>query len=366
MTVLVAGALVAVPASIAQGAPGGGGKPDNPGQGQGGGGGGGNSGGNSGNSKNPKGNLYSDLWVIARNASGVPITVSYTVAGENGTETSTCVQPITFNGGVGFPALSGPDLYPYDSPAYLIPLAGDEAPALDLEPCDVLPEYAAYVSEVDLGRLNLGRSPERVLSKQLGDVEVFLAGGPASLDASGRLVVNDVALDSPLANLAAYQSILETGWIGGTPVPTVDLGPLALTAAMVAAGSPKEDFTITVDTVQYLNRILNIPAQSTWGEVTPTLPSNTGERFLDYSGFAYDRSAAFPGCVTYVDPADGYTEKTAHLTDLVPFAGSSTGSGIDGYVGLAEDARDVLVWVHGMGVLVLAVDPITTSDLCTE
>ena len=365
MTVLVAGALVAVPASIAQGAPGGGGKPDNPGQGQGGGGGG-NSGGNSGNSKSPKGNLYSDLWVIARDAGGVPITVSFTVAGEDGEETSTCVQPITFDSTAGFPVLSGTGVYPYDSSAYLIPLAGLEAPALDLEPCEVLPEYAGYVSEVDLGRLNLGRSPERVLSKQLGDVELFLAGGPASLDASGRLVVNEVALDSPLANLAASQSILETGAIGTTAVPAVDLGPLALTAAMVAAGSPKEDFEITVDTVQYLNRILNIPAQSTWGEVTPTLPSATGERFLDYTGFAYDRSTAFPGCVTYVDPADGYAEKTAHLTDVVPFAGSSTGSGIDGYVGLAEDARDVLVWVHGMGVLVLAVDPITTSSLCTE
>ncbi len=366
MTVLLAGALVAVPASVAQGAPGGGGKPDNPSQGQGNPGG--NSGGNSGNSKNPKGNLYSDLWVIARDARGVPITVTYTVTGEEGEETSTCVQPITFDGTTGFPALTGTDVYPYQDTARLIPLAGEDAPALELEPCEVLPEYAGYVNETDLGRLNLGRSPERVLSKQLGDVELFLAGEPASLDASGRLVVNDVALDSPLANLAAYQAILETGSIGTTAIPAVDLMPWEMTAAMLAAGAPKEDFEINVDVVQYLNRILTIPNLEPNNGILGTLPvGDTGEAFLDFSGLSYERSATFPGCVTYVDPADGYNEVTSSLQTVVFKGDAGTPrQGIDAYVNLAEDARDVLVWVHAMGILVLDVDPITTSDLCTS
>jgi hypothetical protein len=362
LTALVAVMLIVVPASIAQGAQGGG-KPDNPGSGQG------NSGGHSGKANNPKGNLYSDLWVIARDDRGVPITVTYEIRGEGDEpETATCVQPITFDGSAGFTPLTGSNVYPYDATAYLVPLVGTSDP--ELEPCDVRADAVSYVSEVDLGRLNLGRAPERVLTKQLAEVLIFLNSGELGLDSSGRFihVGTDETLDSPLANLALYQAVLENGPTGELSAVDNEAGlgldPLELTAAAFAAGAPKEGFEITVDTIQYLNRILNIPTQTGWGEVMPVLTGDTGEQFLNYAGFAYDRSAMFPGCVTYVDPLDGYTEKTSYLKDVVPFEGDVTSSGIDGYASLAEDARDVLVWVHDMGALVLDVDPITAEDVC--
>jgi hypothetical protein len=371
MAAVAAALLVVVPASVAQGAPGGGGRPDNPGQGQGQGGG------KPDGAGSKKGDAYSDLWVIARDVDGVPITTQFTVEGE----TVTCVQPITFSDLSANPdvvQLAGANVYPYDlthgDMPYLIPLVGEAAPELEMEPCDVDPAYLTEVSEVDLGRLNLGRSPEKVLAKQLRDVQTFLNSGEVALDASGRFVLvgTDLTLDSPLANLAVYQSVLETGLIqtpeSPMPVPDVDLDELQLTATALAAGSPKEDFEITVDTVAYLNRILGIPVDTAWAEVMPVLPNVagwTGETFLNYGGFAYDRADFFPGCVDYYDISTGTEREGVPLTTVVPFAGAATGSGVDGYVRLAEDARDVLVWVHARGENVHAVDPITQDGLCS-
>ena len=72
--------------------------------------------------------------------------------------------------------------------------------------------------------------------------------------------------------------------------------------------------------------------------------------------------------MTFNDPTDGYKEKTLPLEDVVPFDGSAAQDrfGIDGYAHFAEDARDVLVWIHYLGLLVQDFDPITTDDLCTS
>jgi hypothetical protein len=364
LTVLVAVLLIAVPASLAQGAPGGGpGKPPDAGNGSGGNGGGGQ-----GNPGNKLGDLYADLWVVARDVSGVPETIE--LWGEM------CLRPITdrsFEDAVE--VHSG---YPYEPDMYYIPLVG-QLPTLmaededEIEPCDVQADYVGYVDEVELGRLNLGRSPERVLSKQLRDVEIFLTSGTIGLDASGRFTrsVDDVVvqtLDSPLANLAAYQSILESeepAMIGNVPVSGdqglgLPLSDWQLTAAQFAAAAPKEDFVITVDTAQYLNRILGIPL------VTPRTTINDedlGERFLDYPGSMYTRSAMFPGCVEWYPIGSG-TLMNERLADVALGGGELTGSGIDGYVKFAEDAHQVLVFLHALGDNVQRVDSITESGVC--
>lgn len=354
LALVVAVLLLLVPAAIAQGAPGGGpGKPPDTGNG---GGGGGNP------NKGPGqklGDLYADLWVVARDIDGVPVTTE--LGGE------TCLQPITdvwFDG-----AQSVASGYPYATTMYYIPLVGELSTLMaededELEPCDVQADYAYLVEEVDLGRLNLGRAPERVLRKQLGDVELFLNSGDIALDASGRFTrsIEDVVvqtLDSPLANLAAFQSILNTGMIGSTAVPSVDLTTLELTAAQLAAGAPKEGFVITVDTVQYLNRILGIPQDTTY---MPTI-ATADETFLSFSGFSYTRSATFPGCVEWY-PIGSSELVNAQLADVALGGGDMTGSGIDGYVKFAEDAHQVLVYLHALGDNVQQVDPITKSDVC--
>ncbi len=291
LALIVAALLLLTPAAIAQGAPGGGpGKPDGVGNG---GGGGGNPNKGPGNKL---GDLYADLMVIARYVDGTPIV-----------DQEKCLRPIWHpEPGEEVPVdftevpstVNSKAVYPYAQTEYYIPLVWEEVPVAssavtaeaededELEPCDVQADYLGYVEEVDLGRLNLGRSPDRVLNKQLGDVEIFLTSGATiGLDASGRFtrIVDEVVvqtLDSPLANMAAYRSILKSlpATIGEVPVLGlgVDLTDWELTAAQFAAAAPKEDFVITVDTAQYLNRILGIP------NATPrdTLyEANLGRRF---------------------------------------------------------------------------------------
>ncbi len=322
---------------------GGGNRPDNPGQSTGKG----------------KGSVYADLMVIARDSDGVPIL-----------DVNGCVQPITTDSAIGVPVFSATDLYPYDSAVYAVPLAGTSPVALaeeedELEPCDPLLEYASYVSEVDLGRLNLGRSPERVLAKQLSDVVTALSGATVTLDASGRLVADGVTTDSPLQNLTVLQSILETGMVG--PLNPASWGlPLdswELTATALAAGAPKEDFVITVDTVQYLNRILSIPSDTDWAG---TLPPVNGEEFLDFRGLgSYDRASTFPGCVNWNQEIFPGKTPTSIMSEVFSDVANSATGNIDAYVQLAEDAHKVLVWVHAQGILIDSVDPITAdSNLC--
>ncbi|MGA7687903.1 MAG: hypothetical protein WCA29_01575 [Jiangellales bacterium] len=364
LTILVAVLLVAVPATLAQGAPGGGpGKPPGAGNGNGGGG----NGGGKANPGNKLGDLYADLMVIARHADGTPITATF------GAET--CVLPIT-PANTGYP-VDDPGAYPYAPTMYYIPLVGqlpvvaaEEEDEDELEPCDVQAEYADLVEEVDLGRLNLGRAPERVLTKQLRDVQVFLTSGDIGLDASGRFTrsIDDVVvqtLDSPLANLAAYQSIFKTsppGTIGTIPVSGLEvaLTDWQLTAAQFAAASPKEDFVITVDTAQYLNRILGIPGDTPRATL---YDADLGEEFLDYAGFSYTRSAMFPGCVQWY-PIGSNELMSGSLANVALDGGELTGTGIDGYVKFAEDAHQVLVYLHALGDNVQAVDNITENGVC--
>lgn len=365
----VAALLMAGAAPSAVGAPGGDpGKPPDAGQGPGGGNGGGPGGGNPNPGKSQgKGALYADLMVIARDASGVPILDG------NG-----CYQPITADSSIGVAAMPTAGLYPYGYDVFPVPLVGSAVAAMaededELEVCDPLNEYyAGFVSEVDLGRLNLGRSPEKVLLKQLDDVVSALDGAAVTVDASGRLVADGTTVDSPLQNLTIYQSILETGLVGGLDPTAWPLHEWGLTAAALAAGSPKEGFVITVDTVQYLNRILAIPADAEIGAIFPAnLSDDTGEKFLNFQSVpAYSRTATFPGCVAWnqeIFPGKAPTSIMAEVfgTTANPGGEENTSLGnVHAYVQFAEDAHQVLVWIHAQGVLLDSVDPILEPGTC--
>jgi len=382
LMVLVAVLLIAVPASLAQGAPGGGpGRPPDAGNG---GGGGGNP------NKGPGqklGDLYADLWVIARDDTGLPMTID--LLGE------TCLRPITDTYLVDREVPGDPGMYfiPLVGEAYT-PSAGDAVVALseddELAPCDVDPAYLLEVDEVDLGRLNLGRAPVRVLDKQLGDVVSTLFGTNVTnviMDASGRYVAVEgevqTTLDSPLANLAVYQEILKTLTIDGYPPPEFPsdqsalgrpLTPWEITAAALAAGAPKEGFEITDDTVQYLNRILAVPAGAEEHGGMPVLETTVlGESFLDFDSMpAYTRSAMFPGYINYYPPGQGATCVSIlnHVfTDGADgyVEASEPNGGLAAYVQFAEDARKVLVAVHGIGeAYLIGVDCIgsNSGEIC--
>ena len=119
-----------------------------------------------------KGDLYGDLYVILRDANGVPIL---SAAG--------FVQPI-------------------DKDGNLIPLDAEGAP-IDL----------TLALPVEFSRLSAGRSPNQVLDQRAEEVLTLLNSATAiTTDAAGRLVVTTASgtstIDAPLENLAIYVALM--------------------------------------------------------------------------------------------------------------------------------------------------------------
>lgn len=264
-----------------------------------------------------KGDLFGDMVIILRDANGVPILTP-----------EGYVQPLDANGNP-------------------IPLNAEGDP---VDP--------TLVVEVELGRLNVGRSPSKVLSKSLSSAVTTLNDATAiSFDSAGRFVVTidgvQKTIDSPLENLALYQVILNTGTI-----PNLDTSALNLlstvapnlidgvrttqdlaSAAVFLAGSADKTGTIKVDTVVYMNSILRVDG---------TIVQN-GTEYIDYSTYSYDRASTYTGTVTYLKAVgDGtYVTVTEPIMTAV-FSGvtySST-SGVTGYAQAVDDALQVIEFVH--------------------
>ena len=273
-----------------------------------------------------KGTTFADLIMVLRDDTGVPI-----VNGQN------CVQPITYTP-IGT-AANVAKMYSYDVPVYLIPLVGGTDLAVA---CDIQAGYTAI--ETDLGRLSVGRSPESVLTKQLTDVTAALTGQALTLDASGRIVANDAAIDSPLQNLAIYQSLLEKATLAGATLPIGGLGYMPLAAAAFAAAADKTTVQ-TIDAVQYLNRILKIPADT----ALATLPAfGLQEQYLSFAGFSYNRSAMFPGNISYWD-LTGTVPVLVEGTIIEEVFGGVGGRNLSdakAFASMVDDARMVLLFVH--------------------
>lgn len=135
------------------------------------------------------GDLYGDLWVVARD-------LDPTDGGGNG-------EPVLDENGqivpIGYDPVTG-EIFPI----HLV--EGTEG---DYE---VPPELLPFVQEIELERANIMRSPDSVveaaLEEALGKIE---AGTEIDVDASGRIMVDGVLIDSPRENLALYKLVMTTG-----------------------------------------------------------------------------------------------------------------------------------------------------------
>jgi hypothetical protein len=233
---------------------------------------------------------------------------------------------------------------------------------LDAEGNLINPELAIAV---DLGRLNVGRSPLAVLSSQYEELlkSINLADS-VSLDPTGRLLLTTdgvaTAVDSPLANLALYVELLNTGTITGVIDPskfassisylvdgTLTSADMLSAASFLAAASDKTG-TLTIDKVVDMNTILG---------VTGTLPSQDPSStltYVDYSTFSYDRLSVY-GSTTVevlVKQDDGsYLPTTVNVYEVVFNSTNYTStSGVDGFTQAADDARAVIEYVHDNSV----------------
>ncbi|MDE4305943.1 calcium-binding protein [Phaeobacter gallaeciensis] len=227
-----------------------------------------------------QGDLYGDLWVLTRDldpsdggGNGEP------VLDENGQ-----IVPIGYNPETG-----------ETFPIHLVE-GGEgeyEVPADQLD----------YIQEIEMERANIMRSPDQVvesaLEEALGKIN---AGTEITTDASGRIMVDGVLIDSPRENLALYKLIMTAGgatsWTevqanvaGNIPQSLIDLmnagwNPTGLLAGVFSKFHPVSmDATLTAHTFMGVN------------EVTGSGDTQT----IDYFGFTdgsaetfdYDRIATY-------------------------------------------------------------------------
>jgi len=157
------------------------------------------------------------------------------------------------------------------------------------------------------------------------------------------VTVDGTTIDSPLENLALYETYMTTGTIPGVTLPD-GFNP----AALLAAAGDKTG-TISVDTLIYMNSILGI---------------NSGTTYYDFSDYQYDRTATWSAATATVlvldegdpaDPADDvYRPTLVNLYDAVfgstAWSDPTSEGGADDFAAAANDYLQVIEFVHDNAV----------------
>jgi len=276
-------------------------------------------GGNAGDTRK-KGGDYGDIWIVLRNDLGLPVLDA------NG-NVQPCLDPACTT--------------------YIQLTADGELP----------PEYVGKTIEVEFGRLNIARSPAKVLTHSLEEALSKLDGGiygtTVTLDPAGRLTIDGSTIDSPLESLALYSALLTTPAVngivtlsitvsnegGGTSVYTFSVPEsdrLDLAASAFAAASDKTG-TLSVSSVVGISGFLTVDDE------LASLVSN----------YTYDRTATYTGVQVWVlvETSPGIFEpKLVNVLDVVQFNTIPTidgdNNGIDRFTQAADDALQVLEYVH--------------------
>lgn len=284
-------------------------------------------GGNQGGSTQ-KGGLYGDLWVIVRNDNGEPILYVWDDRDNDGE-----LEPYEDENGFPQPVAADGSLIPLDEEGHPI----DES----------------LTQEVELGRLNIGRSPTKVTDRALGEaLDVLNAATDVDTDAAGRLMVlvdgEWKTIDSPVENLALYIDLIQDGTIDGLDNSIVSASFANLTdgqltdadysyAATFLAAAADKTGTVTLDEVIYMNNILGLNGVE------------AGD-YLDLTSVSYTRSSVYDGVTAevLVDPdGDGTWETmTVDIYDAVFNSIDETASAAAGFAQAVDDARAVVNFVH--------------------
>ncbi len=257
-----------------------------------------------------KGEDYGDLWVYVRDeVTGLPIVVDC--------EDATCYQIVVCT-----------DADCTTTETYL----------LSTDPEAELPAGVVPV-EVELGRLNIGRSPPKVVEHAEEEAlsKITVDGVILGLDPASRITVDGATIDSPLENLALYIALMT----GDTQVLTA-LEPLLAEssifelAAALLAGAADKTGEITTDVVFYSNIMYDL------------VPADAD--YVSYEGMTYDRSV-YDTTVNYnYYDVDGTTilSGTLNLRDYLE-ATQPVLPGDDGIVLFtvaADDALQIIELIH--------------------
>lgn len=281
-------------------------------------------GGKPGSAGSKKGDLFGDLWVILRDEDGAPILTP-----------EGYVQPL-------------------DADGNLIPLDEEGHPVDE-----------SLTVEVEIGRLNVGRAPTKVLDRRADEVIALLNDAVAlSLDPAGRLVITTLdenneevskTIDSPLENLALYVALVTDGSIPGvSDLPgdefdfmvdgTYTIDDLAASAAFLAAATDKTG-EFTVDEIAYINAFLGVNTVTVEGVTYSD---------IEFETFSYDRSDTYDGVTASVlvqQPDGTWAVETVDIYDTVFGSADYTAADtLEAYTQSAEDARMVIEYIHEYAV----------------
>ncbi len=334
-------------------------------------------GGNGGSTGGATGSEYADLNVVLRAVDGTPILETYVVpaTAETAATTEYCPQPVSYS---SIPGVASSTTNPVDGQkVWLVPLMGEligtQAFSESSSACDPQPQYAMFVTPTDLARLNLARTTDTVLAQKLSDVEAKLAVGKnIALESTGRISIDGTPIDAAPENAAIYQALMTTGTIPGLPASLA--GPPARIpgtppgnqnsqfdawklAAMALGAAADKKTPLSVDAVEYYNRIIGLSAlygaaasaNPSWkvNFITSAYPGTApagAEQFVDYSGFTYNRSQTFTGSATWLDTAT-LKWKVEPILGVVPWqnlspeSSSGTLTGVLAFAQLADDVR---------------------------
>ena len=221
-----------------------------------------------------------------------------------------------------------------------------------------IPE-GADVQAVEFGRLNIARSPSKVLDHALTEVLSKLDGGVVgdtiTLDPAGRLVTVDGAtIDSPLENLAIYEALLTATSVGGTITLSVNDGDstytltlptdlrLDLAASALAAASDKTG-ELTIDEIVGISTFLGVEdelgALVTSSSYTYDRTEVYTDGVLDVWVLVEDNGVFVPTQVDLYDAVEWNTIEDNSIKD-------NTTGGIDLFTQAADDAVQALEFVH--------------------
>lgn len=322
---------------------------------------------------------YGDLYVLYRDANGVPILTP-----------DLWVQPLAPPGVTLVNTIDGT--------VECVPPSQTDSCVIPVDPAsgEVVPGFETYVQEVDFGRTSVVRAPPSMLASQLEEAVFNLQTADCkTLDPAGRLVTSVVespneasaavasaVIDSPLQNLAIYKQLMLYGYLGPENDP-VQLpggnGPrnVLMTAARSLGAAADKSGKVTVDMVEYINQFLGLADENVTTYLPKTCiavkkevqgqPQIVTECFLDYSAFGYNRLANFaalpyPAYIPAGSPKSDWFEYLSPLPDrplfrvargpillAVPQLASDprlSAQNVGGFVQAADDARAVIDYAH--------------------
>ncbi|MGR3321645.1 MAG: DUF4214 domain-containing protein [Pseudooceanicola sp.] len=291
-----------------------------------------------------QGDLFGDLWILLRD-------LDPTDGGGNG-------EPALDENGqvipIGFDPATGETF-----PIYLV--AGEE------EDYEVPEALLPYIQEVELERANIVRSPDQVLATALEEALAKIeAGTTITTEASGRILVDGVLIDSPRENFALYDLIMKNGgatsWsevqsnaAANLPQQLADLLASGWEPTGLLAGGFSKFAPVTLDAVITAHTLMDVNQVTGSGETLQ----------IDYFGFTdgvsetfdYDRIASYGDVwVQWYQDMDGDpSDLEAVQRTLLDAAWGSdndgdgindVGSGVgwtDEYVTLSEDGMSLVM-----------------------